>query len=130
MEFPSGAECAACVLLLVSPVTFGCGKSNRAAGEICGFARPVDVVQERDARQGEAGDALRVPRGAAPILFGDLHVHSTFSIDAFLQALPIFGGEGAHPPAWRPCRTGSRHLGRGPGGARSASSAVGWRPGK
>jgi hypothetical protein len=32
-------------------------------------------------------------------LFGDLHVHSAYSIDAFIFALPFFGGEGAHPPA-------------------------------
>ena len=33
------------------------------------------------------------------IFFGDLHVHTTFSQDAFLFSLPIVQGEGAHPPA-------------------------------
>jgi hypothetical protein len=36
---------------------------------------------------------------ASSILFGDLHVHTTWSIDALVYSLPLFGGEGVHPPA-------------------------------
>ncbi|MAE96276.1 MAG: hypothetical protein CL910_16615 [Deltaproteobacteria bacterium] len=37
--------------------------------------------------------------GAKQILFGDLHVHTQFSSDARVFGLPLFEGEGAHPPA-------------------------------
>ncbi len=33
------------------------------------------------------------------ILFGDFHVHTTFSNDAFVMSLPVMQGSGMHPPA-------------------------------
>jgi hypothetical protein len=45
------------------------------------------------------GPRPRIPRAEPQILFGDLHVHTTYSADAFLFSLPITMGEGVHPPA-------------------------------
>ena len=57
---------------------------------------PDAVVETRTRKQTLAADALGVEQ-PKQILFGDLHVHTTFSLDAFLWSLPIFQGEGAHP---------------------------------
>lgn len=54
----------------------------------------ASTVQARDKRQEAlAGD------GASRILFGDVHVHTSISVDAFQWGLPMMGGEGVHPPA-------------------------------
>src|SRR3982074_538977 len=60
---------------------------------------PAGTVNDA-ARPGDFADGQRTaPSQGEQILFGDLHVHSTVSWDAFVFSLPVFGGTGAHPPA-------------------------------
>ena len=54
----------------------------------------AEQVSLRSERQAPAN-----PASGKQILFGDLHVHTTFSPDAFVMSLPLMAGEGAHPPA-------------------------------
>jgi len=92
---------AAAVLLYIWGVAEGGFGSHRGPGVVAEIPVPVEVVADRATRQQEARVALekRADRSVKQILFGDLHVHTTFSSDAFLFSLPILQGEGAHPPA-------------------------------
>ena len=55
-------------------------------GEVTAVPLDAALVNARDSANGR-------------ILFGDLHVHTTLSVDAFQWSLPLMGGEGTHPPA-------------------------------
>jgi len=70
----------------------------RGPGEITGDAVPQNAIEERIAGIQTAAEALNESPDTE-ILFGDLHVHSTFSTDAFVWALPLLRGEGANPVA-------------------------------
>jgi len=70
------------------------------AGAVNRTAMPAGVVAERASRQQQSRASLDpAPGSSKQILFGDLHVHSTFSTDAFMMALPSTGGQGARPVA-------------------------------
>lgn len=90
---------AAVALAVAGYVVYGGGRVQHA-GTPHDAAVPQAMVAQRAARQQKAQGESRPP-GEAPeqILFGDLHVHSTFSADAFMRSLPLMGGMGAHPPA-------------------------------
>jgi hypothetical protein len=94
------------VLLVASAIGLGVllsGGRLERAGEIATSRVPAEVVAARATTQQATSAALGgVERAAGPakqILFGDLHVHTTFSADAFMRSLPLLQGEGAHPPA-------------------------------
>ncbi|MDJ0865735.1 MAG: DUF3604 domain-containing protein [Myxococcota bacterium] len=71
---------------------------HEGPGVVTATARPAAETAARVRTVAEAARAAGVP-DAKQVLFGDLHVHTTFSTDAFLFSLPALGGEGAHPPA-------------------------------
>jgi len=85
-----------CILYLILVGLTACTKPL-GRGEISGEKLPESVIADKSNRQQTAGPAAGV--GDTQILFGDLHVHTSFSPDAFIMSVPLMGGTGEHPPA-------------------------------
>jgi len=86
-------------LVLTGWIIYGGGR-HEGPGTVHPAPLPAEAVAARAAAQRAVTD--RFPADQRPsdqILFGDLHVHTTFSADAFMLSLPFLHGEGAHPPA-------------------------------
>ncbi len=69
-------------------ITLACGDDPGRGARIEGPRKPDAVVAASP--RGESGKL---------VLFGDLHVHTSYSWDGALGSLPLIGGEGSHPPA-------------------------------
>lgn len=79
-------------------VIYGGGR-HEGPGRIHPHPAPASALTARAAAQATARAGFATAPPARQILFGDLHVHTTFSADAFMRSLPFMQGEGAHPPA-------------------------------
>jgi uncharacterized protein DUF3604 len=79
----------------------GCRGQHEGPGSVSQARLPAGVLAARKEQQSDAIRSLAHTEAPPPkqILFGDLHVHTTFSVDAFLRSLPMLQGEGTHPPA-------------------------------
>jgi hypothetical protein len=86
------------IVLLAVALGQGWFGDRQHAGNAEGPEIPKSVIAEREHSRSQAAGALNANK-AKQILFGDLHVHSTFSRDAFSTALPLTGRDGAHPIA-------------------------------
>jgi len=87
------------VAAYVGAAWFGIYGQHEGPGEPTATRIPEAVVAERAHAAARAAAALTPALPEKQILFGDLHVHTTFSTDAFLASLPMLQGEGAHPIA-------------------------------
>jgi len=83
-------------------LTWSAGKgwfgAHEGKGDPAATTRPAAerTAEQRALRDAATGIGVWKPK---QILFGDLHVHTTFSLDAFMFSIPPIGNEGAHPPA-------------------------------
>ena len=73
-------------------------RSEQWEAAIEGPAIAPRVLAAKQAAQDAAETALAGSADGHTILFGDLHVHTSYSQDGFLFSLPLLGGDGAHPP--------------------------------
>jgi hypothetical protein len=86
------------VVILVFSAGKGCFGRHEGPGEVTSVPRPAAVVAQRTSDLAAVASGIGVAQ-PKQILFGDLHVHTTISFDAFIANMPMMQGEGSHPQA-------------------------------
>ena len=84
------------IITCVVVLRLGLFSESLGPGKITGSVNTSEFVEDKISRQQNAMEQLNVPK-TKQILFGDLHVHTTYSADAHQMSLPIVGGLGVHP---------------------------------
>ena len=90
--------CLSIFIVYIFLVTNGLLGRYESPGIVTKINLPSSFIESKTIRQLEATKELNIGN-TKQILFGDLHVHTTYSADAFLMSLPMLSGEGTHPPA-------------------------------
>ena len=85
------------LILFTVIVVYAVGFYNNWYGNLEGPGTPVMDSYPISLLEDKISKQALVSKKSKQILFGDTHVHTTYSTDAFLWSLPVFNGEGPHP---------------------------------